>query len=375
MAAPLVPLFLLGMNASPGLLGAVVSVSAIGSLLVAVPGGLLVGKWGTARLMRRSMLICAATTLFLTFFPSIPALFVGLIFFEIGKILFVIGAQAHIGNLGEGRDLNLDYGWYGVANATGQLIGPFAAGLLMDFAGYAATWAAMTVVSALVVAALPRFVTNIGKSAEKKPAKNEAPAARKTWRHYLNDYAIIAIIASFAVLFADGARSTFFPVLMDRFGYSATVIGFFLSLRAFVSMSVRGFMGKFISFAGGRFPALIIAIFIMGLGIGITPFCRDYVTLTLNAALVGFGIGLALPLSMATVSEGVPPEDRGVAMSIRLTGNRLAQLLNPIFFGVLAQSVGFSWSFVAGGVVLFLCALPILVWWRNRAGAASRSKS
>jgi MFS family permease len=128
-------------------------------------------------------------------------------------------------------------------------------------------------------------------------------------------------------------------------------------------------MGRFIKLVGGRFPALIIAIFIMGLGIGITPFCRGYLSLTLNAALVGIGLGLALPLSMATVSEGVPPEDRGVAMGIRLTGNRLAQLVNPIFFGLLAQHLGFSLSFIAGGVVLFLCAVPILIWWRGKAGA------
>jgi MFS family permease len=186
----------------------------------------------------------------------------------------------------------------------------------------------MTVIAAGIWLALPRFIANIAKNdgAAQKTAtgktKEELAPLPQRLRH-------IAIIASFAVLFADGARTTFFPVLMDGFGYSATVIGFFLSLRAFVSMSVRAFMGRFIKLVGGRFPALIIAIFIMGLGIGITPFCRGYLSLTLNAALVGIGLGLALPLSMATVSEGVPPEDRGVAMGIRLTGNRLAQLVKP----------------------------------------------
>lgn len=370
MAAPLVPLFLLGLRATPGLLGMIVSVSAIGSLLVAVPGGVLVGKWGSARLMSRSMILCAVTTLFLAFFPSIPALFAGLFFFEIGKILFIIGAQAHIGNLGKDRDLNLDFGWYGMANAIGQLVGPFAAGLVIDQIGYPATWAGMTLIAALIGITLPRFISNIALSDNKPKKAGDAPEKKKSWRHYLNDYAIIAIIASFAVLFADGARTTFFPVLMDGFGYSATVIGFFLSLRAFVSMSVRAFMGRFIKAVGGRFPALIISIFIMSLGIGITPFCRGFISLTLNAALVGIGLGLALPLSMATVSEGVPPEDRGVAVGIRLSGNRLAQLINPIFFGILAQNLGFSLSFFAGGFILFLCAVPILVWWRNRAGNA-----
>ncbi len=368
MAGPLVPLVLISLKASPTVLGAVVSVSAIGSLLLAVPGGILVGKWGSARVMALSLAICAATTLFLTFFPSIAGLFVGLVFFEIGKILFIVGAQAHIGNLGEGRDLSLDFGWYGMSNAVGQLLGPFTAGLIIDRAGYAATWAAMTIIAAVLAFLLPRFVSNIAVAPAKEAPKDGERPAKKSLRRYINGTALIAIIASFAVLFADGARTTFFPVLMDGYGYSATAIGFFLSLRALVSMSVRGFMGPFIKFVGGRFPALILSIVVMGVGIGITPFCQGYFLLTVNAIMVGIGLGLALPLSMATVSEGVPPEDRGVAMGIRLTGNRLAQLVNPIFFGLIAQRFGLSPAFIAGGLVLMLCAAPIFAWWRDRAG-------
>jgi len=369
MAGPLVPIVLLELKASPSVLGAVISVSAIGSLIMAVPGGIMVGRFGSARVMAWSMGLCAATTLGMAYFPTIAGLFVGLVFFEIGKILFIVGAQAHIGNLGEGRDLNLDYGWYGVANAVGQLLGPFAAGLVMDVFGNRQTWLIMTVLCGATALLLPRVVTNIAQNAKEKGAE-KAEKKKKGLRHYINDYAVIAIIASFAVLFADGARTTFFPVLMTGFGYSATVIGFFLSLRALVSMSVRGFMASFVKAVGGRFPALIISIVFMAVGIGTTPLCRDFLTLTLNAILVGVGLGLSLPLCMATVSEGVPPEDRGVAMGIRLTGNRLAQLVNPIFFGLLAQSLGYSLSFLAGGLVLVFCALPIFLWWRNKAGAA-----
>ena len=367
MAAPLVPLLLLGLQASPSLLGAIVSVSAGGSLLAAVPAGALMGRWGSTRLMHRAMSLSAAACLFLTFFPSIPGLFFGLAFMEIGKIAFVVGAQAHIGNLGPGRELSLDYGWYGMAAAIGQLAGPFAAGLLIDHAGYAMTWALITAVSTLVIILLPSCISAGAAPAKPSGAQAVEGQKKKNLRYYLNDY---AIIASFAVLFADGARTTFFPVLMTEFGYSATAIGFFMSLRALVSMSVRGFMGKFIKAVGGKFPALIVSIVLMAIGIGITPFCRGYLALALNAALVGIGLGLALPLSMATVSEGVPPEDRGIALGIRLTGNRLAQLVNPVFFGLLAQNFGFGPAFISGGVVLILCALPIIAW-RRKLGAPS----
>jgi len=117
--------------------------------------------------------------------------------------------------------------------------------------------------------------------------------------------------------------------------------------------------------AGGRFPALIISIFILAAGIGSTPFCEGHFLLLINSVFVGIGLGLALPLSMATVSEGVKPEDRGVAMGIRLTGNRLAQLINPLFFGIIAQVYSLGAAFISGGFLLFAAVLPILIWWRG----------
>lgn len=375
MAAPLIPLLLLKLNASPTLLGAVVSFSVIGSLFIAVPGGRLCDRWGSGRLLVLSAGVCAASTLFLTLFPTIAGLFVGLGFFEIGKILFILAAQAHIGNLGAGRDLGADFGWYGTAAALGQLAGPAIGGLIIDGAGYLAAWAVITAISVAALIGIPRLVTieptastrRVGMAHDLASARKPR-AERKPLSHYLNTYSIIAIVSSFAVIFADGARGTFFPVIMTEFGYSATVIGVFLSVRALVSMSVRFFMGRVTALLGGRFPALIFATASMAIGIALTPFCRDYLTLSLNAILIGVGLGMALPLSMATVSEGVGPEDRGTAMGIRLTGNRLAQLFNPIFFGTLAQAFGYSVAFIAGGGMLAACAVPLALWWANKRG-------
>lgn len=367
MAAPLAPLLLLKLGAPPSLLGIVIGTGTVGSLLLAIPGGRLVGTWGSGKLMRRAIVLSTASTVIPAVFPSIAGLFATLVLMEIGKLLFILGAQAHVGALGEGRDLNLDYGWYSTAAAVGQLIGPTAAGLLADGIGPRAAWIAISVLTAAVALFLPKLVSN--RTAPRKSGDAAGGAPRKSILQYLNAYTAIAMLASFAVLFADGARTTFFPVFMTERGYAATVIGFFLSLRALFSMSVRIFMGRAIKAAGGRFPALVFSILVMAVGIGITPLCTGYALLAANAALVGIGLGLAIPLSMATVSEGAAPEDRGVVMGIRLSGNRLAQLINPIFFGVIAQGFSLSLSFVAGGALLALCAIPIALF---RIGGTDR---
>ena len=370
MVLPLVPLLLLHLNASPSLLGLVISVSTLGSLFVAVPGGKMVNSWGSRRMMILFGGLTAVSCAFLAVFPSITGLFVGLIFFEIGKILFILGAQAHISMLGKNRDIDLDFGWYASAASIGQMAGPLIAGIWIDLAGHSFTWAFIALSMAATVAVLPRLISP-GRMELREPEEG-ASAKRKKLSSYMSPYVFIAVLVSFVVVFADGARATFYPVLLRDFGYTATVIGLYMSLRGFVSMSFRFFMPALIRLAGGRFPALIASLFVLALGIGTTPFCRGPLLLTLNAVVLGSGLGMALPLSMATVSEGTSHEDRGVAMGIRLTGNRLAQLVNPVFFGSIAEHFGLAVSFVAGGILLFGSSLPILHWWR---GESSRSES
>lgn len=363
MALPLVPLLLVDLKASPKLLGAVVGAGALGSVFLALPGSRLVRRWGCPALMARAAALCAASALFLAFFPSVGGLVAGLFFLEIGRLLFTLGAQAQVATLGEGRDLNLDFGWFNTATAIGQLAGPLAAGIAMDTAGRAPTWLSIAALLAAAALLAPRLLPANLPAARLPGGGGSVP--RRGWRRYLSASLLVAVIASFAVIFADGARTTFFPVLMKERGQSATVIGAFMSLRALVSMSTRLYMKPLIGAAGGRGPALAASIAVMAVGIGCTPWCGTYPLLALNAVLVGLGIGMALPLSMATVSEGVAPEDRGTAMGIRLTGNQLALVANPFFFGAIAQRGGLGLSFAAAGILLFACTIPIAAWHRK----------
>ena len=112
-------------------------------------------------------------------------------------------------------------------------------------------------------------------------------------------------------------------------------------------------------------PALLVSMTTLSIGIGLTPFCRGFVSLALLSILVGMGIGFANPLSMATVADGVRPEDRGVALGLRLGGTRLARLINPLFFGLIIQGFGIAVAFWAGGIILLAVITPIFIWWRK----------
>jgi MFS family permease len=362
MSAPLIPLQATALGASPGLIGALMSVGAVGSLLIAVPSGLIAQRLGTRTPITAGCLIMAASGLLLYLLPALGTLFFGLALFEIGKMMIIVGAQGHVANLGRGRDAGLDFGWYGSAAAVGQMIGPALAGLAIDRLGHPPAWA---IIGGLLALSGAVYIGLIGPGRSASPASPAARYTRSRLRRLFNIPALVAILASFVVIFTVGTRTTFFPLYMGRLGYSASAIGALLSLRAMVSVSTRLVMRHLVALCGGRFPALIASMSSLALGIGFTPLCRDLASLAGLSVLVGLGTGIAMPLSMATVSDGVRPEDRGVALGIRLSGNRVAQLVNPILFGLLIQGFGIATAFWVGGLALAAGTLPIFLWWRQ----------
>ncbi|OKI62358.1 hypothetical protein A6A27_05065 [Micromonospora sp. CB01531] len=72
--------------------------------------------------------------------------------------------------------------------------------------------------------------------------------------------------------------------------------------------------------------------------------------MALIITVAGLGLGVGQPLTMSFLAEAAPPGLRGRAMSLRLTGNRLGQLLIPTAAGVVAAGAG------AAGVLGFTAA-------------------
>lgn len=62
--------------------------------------------------------------------------------------------------------------------------------------------------------------------------------------------------------------------------------------------------------------------------------------LSLVVTVLGLGLGVGQPLTMSWLAESAPPGTRGRAMSLRLTGNRLGQVLLPSGLALVASGAG-----------------------------------
>jgi len=380
MAAPLVPLMAVSLGASPGMLGLLMGVAAIGALLAAIPSGFITRRFGARIPILLAIFLVGASCLSLFIAPIFTNLFFTLTFFELGRTIFTVSSQYHVGGLPGTRDSSVNFGWYGTAAAVGQMIGPTLSGLSIDHLGYRATWLIMAVIVILTGAAVPYLMhknkrrdgeTDTGSrvgaqgtsSAETGSGSSRGETDRKQARKMVNSVTLVGILTSFIILFTVGTRKTFYPLYVQELGFSASIIGIMLSLRALTSVLTRMMITPATRVLGGRFSTLIICMFALAFGVGSTPLCRSIPTLALNSIFIGLGAGLAFPLSQATVFDSVEPSKRSVAMGVRLSGNRLAELVNPLFFGFLIQYTTLSTAFVFGGIVLFLVTVPILLWW------------
>jgi MFS family permease len=165
---------------------------------------------------------------------------------------------------------------------------------------------------------------------------------------------------------AGGARLVLLPIFLSREGFSATFIGGIFSLRALISTLTRLIIGPVMRFCGGRFRTLLLFLVLYAVGVATTPLCRTPGLLAANVVLIGVGIAMVMPLTMATVADSAPREDRSVAMSVRLAGNRLGQMVGPLGFGALAEVVGIAGAFWAAGGAMLAGTIAVALWWRNR---------
>jgi MFS family permease len=201
------------------------------------------------------------------------------------------------------------------------------------------------------------------------------PASRSRFRpgSLLNLAIAVGILSSFVSIFALGVRSSFLPVFLAGAGYSASLIGAVEFVRGLTSVAARASIGPALRLLRGRFPLLTVCHVILAAGIATTPLCVSVPLLMANAVLIGMGFGVVTPICQAIVFEGAPSEHRSVALGVRMTGNRLAEMASPLAFGFVISRYDMSAAFVASGLLLFALTSPMLFWWARTRRATGRA--
>jgi MFS family permease len=326
----------LELGVTPAWLGVVSASFAVVPLLLA----LAVGRWTDRRgegpiLVYGGVLVLLSAAGFALLGGSVAALVGWSAILGMGHLLSMVGGQSLAARLAPTEEHDTAFGHYTFAASLGQAIGP---GLVALLGGGGTDPDTTRIFAGAVVVAAVFLGTAFGL--RRRRAGRHHAAAAGGFRVALRVPGLgRAILASLTVLAATDLLVVYLPALGQERGIAAAVIGLLLGVRAAASMTTRFFLGALVRRLG-RERLLVGGMAVSGLGIALLPVPMPVVLLGVVVAVVGLALGVGQPLTLSWVTQVAPSNVRATAIGLRLTGNRLGQVLIPSTVGLVASAAG-----------------------------------
>lgn len=368
MARPAVSYRALALGADERAIGVIAGVYALLPLFAAVPLGRRTDHGRCAPLLPVGVVLisggCALSGLAGSLWTM--ALWSGVM--GLGHLCFVIGSQSLVARQSAPDEQDRNFGHFTIGASLGQLIGPIAAGFLIDGADRAGSSALALLVAGAGCAVAFTSLWRIEHRAT-EPGAPAADGGRVPVVRILRTRGVPAgIFVSLAVLSATDILTAYLPVVGEQRGIAPSVIGLLLSVRAAATIACRLVLTPLLR-ALGRTALLAVTCLLAALlcaGIALPVPVRG---LAVMLAVLGFCLGVGQPLSMTTVVQAAPEGARSTALALRLTGNRLGQVAAPAAAGLIAGVAGVAAPFVMLGALLLLSSGVAL---RSPTGPAGR---
>ena len=343
---PMITYRAVDLGADAVLVGLVGSAFAIAPLIFAIQLGKWVdrGRDGTALVV--GSFLALLVTVGLIFFESLLFLFIAMPLLGIGHLFAMTGGQTMIANRSADPKYERNFGLLTFYASVGHAVGPFVGGVLADRGGIevevnSALWFA---VALFILAGLSVVALYKKSQRERSSQVVNAGAVKRVLAVKGYKPAIFVAASSTAVV---DVMLIFLPLLGRELGLGSSQIGILLAIRGLASMGVRIVLGRINDRFGMKF-ILNAGALITLLGSVSIAFITDFVWLAVAIAITGFAMGIGQPATMAWVSRISDPDHRGLAISIRLSSNRLGQVAVPVVAGAIAAS--------GTGAVFFLLA-------------------
>ncbi|HEU4673303.1 MAG TPA: MFS transporter [Candidatus Limnocylindrales bacterium] len=368
---PMVAYRALDLGASPAEIGLVAASFSILAVVVALPAGAWADRVGGEIVAVVGTGLMAAGSFALVFVDSLVLLGAAYTCAGLGQTVTLIGQQAIVGNTGGRKGRDSRYGVYTSAASVGQLIGPSLAGALVGAAVFGpglgqgagnAEAAAFLVAAACCVGssaicladlvrmrwAAPSPVRGATAAEEPHPVRSFLPAAGRVLRR---EGMLRAMVASTVTVSSIDMLGAYLPVYGEENHLAVELVGFLLSLRAGATLVSRVLLGEALRRLGRR-RLLSIGLFVAAVTIAIVPVTASGDVLVILMVAFGLGVGVSQPITIGWVADSSPRRERATAIGIRVTANRLSQLVVPVAMGAVAGAAGVAMIFVALGVLL-----------------------
>ncbi len=251
------------------------------------------------------------------------------------------------------------FGHYMVCAAVGQGVGPLIVGWLGGAQRIPPTQLLFAIAVALAIVSL---VISLRIKARERSSRAVAAQQRKVpLPELLRTRGVPTLmIASVITVTAQDLIVIYLPVLGAQRGIEVAHVGTLLMIRSISSVVSRLFYPAMIR-AVGRVPLTVGTMAAAAAGLVVLASPMPLPVLYVAMAVTGFGLGIAATLSISNMVDITPPGARGLALSLRITGNRVGQVSLPIVAGIVAAAMGAGGIFAIMAVTLAASAASVQV--------------
>ncbi len=238
-------------------------------------------------------------------------------------------------------------GYYMIAAAIGQGAGPLTVGWLGGSAALPPTGFLFAL--SLAMAAVGLVIALLIK-----PAPRAAGAAKSTalvpLGALLHKPGLPAIfIASIVTVTAIDLLVIYMPAFGAERQINSNNIGLLLAVRSAASLVSRIFYARMI-YAFGRAPLTLVSMLVSAAAFAVLALPLSLPAMYADMIVLGFGMGIASTLTLSGVVYLAPAEAYGTALTLRMTGNRIGQVVFPALAGLVAAATGVGGIFVIIGL-------------------------
>jgi MFS family permease len=236
------------------------------------------------------------------------------------------------------------FSWLAIAPSVGNMVGPVAAGVLIDLGGFSAAYAALLALPLLSVAAA-RGVPAGAAPGARAPAGGSALTllALPGMKRLLVVNALLSMcwdVHAFAV-----------PILGHGHGFSATTIG--LVLGSF-TLSVTGVRLVIPSLAERMQPQAVVpgAMLVTAAVFVVYPWAATPWAMAGCAMVLGLALGCVQPMMMSVLHQLTPAHRHGQALAFRSMTINGSSTVMPLIFGAGGAVFGAAVLFWAVGALV-----------------------
>lgn len=359
---PMVTYRALGLGAGPFEVGLLAAVFSIAPAILAVAIGRSIDRVGEVWFIRSALVATTIGAIGAVLVDSLWLLALSQSVTGLGHVTTLIAGQALVANRAERSRRDHRYGYYSTMGSLGQLAGPLiGTSLVAHFALHRGPAPAVVdnaqAPAFLAAAALTALAFGLAWLLPlRRPEAHDSDASRPgllsaAGRVFRRPGMPFAMLVSMIVVSSIDVLVAYLPLYGEARGLDVSTVGILLAVRAGASMVSRLFMGYLISRLG-RSRLLALSMGGSTVGLLILPLATSPLVLVGIMSLIGLGLGIGQPLTMAWVANRSPRAERGIALGVRLTGNRSALVLVPILVGAVAGVSGVSLIFWLIAVLL-----------------------